>query len=130
MLAGCATREPGPQEIRSKKFEAIPDKAVVYIYRDRLDFSRAPVSLMLDGQGLGSIYAGTYYRLELAPGGHRIAGFAGDAGVFEFAAAPGRLYFLKHSVTRITGFDQSFFFPVGEEQGRNAVLQYEYLGNQ
>ena len=28
------------------------------------------------------------------------------------------------------GFDQSFFFPVSEAQGRNAVLQYEYLGNQ
>jgi len=128
VLAGCATREPSPQEIQSKRFEIRPDMAVVYLYRDRLDFSRAPASLMLDRQGLGSTYEGTYYRLELAPGRHRIAGFAGDAGAFEFTAEPGRLYFLKHAVSRFMGFDQSYFFPVSEAQGRNAVLQYEYLG--
>ncbi len=129
LLAGCATREPGPQELQSKRFETTPGKAVVYLFRDRLDFSRAPVSLMLDGQGLGGTYAGTYYRLELAPGRHRVAGFADDSGAFEFTVAAGRLYFFRHSVSRFMGFDRSAFFPVDETQGRYAVLQYEYLGN-
>lgn len=129
IISGCATREPGPQELQSKRFETKPDKAVVYLYRDRLDFSRAPVSLMLDGQGLGGVYAGTYYRLELAPGRHRVAGFAGDSGAFEFTAESGRLYFLRHSVSRLMGFERSVFFPVNETQGRAAVMQYEYLGN-
>ena len=59
LLASCATREPSPQEIQSKRFATMPDKAVVYLYRDRLDFSRAPASLRLDGQGLGATYAAT-----------------------------------------------------------------------
>lgn len=128
MLAGCATREPSPEELRSKRFEALPDKAVVYLYRDRPDFVDRPASLTLDGLGVGSTHPGTYYRLELAPGRHRIAGFAGDAGIFEFNAAAGKLYFVRHIVSRLLVFDQSLFYLVSEEQGRNAVLRYEMLG--
>jgi len=128
VLAGCATREPSPEELRSKRFEAIPDKAVVYLYRDRLDFTNAPASLTLDGQPLGSTYQGTFFRLELAPGQHRIAGFAGDSGSFVFSAEAGKLYFVLQIVSRFLGFDQSLFYLVSEEQGRDAVLRYEMLG--
>jgi hypothetical protein len=128
LLAGCATREPSPQDLQAKRFEAISDKAVVYLYRDRADFSGAPSGIMLDGQALGSTYLGTYFRLELVPGRHRIAGFAGDAGRFEFDTQPGKLYFVRQTVSRMLGFDQSFFYQVGEDQGRNAVLRSELLG--
>ena len=127
-LAACATREPSPQ-LQSKKFETKPDQAVVYLYRDRPDFSRVVASLTLDGQGLGSLYPGTYFRLEIAPGTHRFAGFAGDSGVFEFTVAAGRLYFVRHTLSSLIGFERSVFFPVNEGQGRYAVLHYEYLGN-
>jgi hypothetical protein len=129
LLAACATREPSPQELQSKRFETKPDQAVVYLYRDRPDFSRVVASLTLDGQGLGSLYPGTYFRLELAPGRHRVAGFAGDSGMFEFTVEAGRLYFVRHTIGSLIGFDRSVFFPVNEAQGRYAVLQYEYLGN-
>lgn len=82
----------------------------------------------MDGQGLGSLYAGTYYRLELAPGTHRIAGYAGDSGVFELAVTAGGLYFVQHTLTRTGGFDRSIFFRVNGAQGRAAVQNYEYLG--
>ncbi len=129
LLAGCATREPGPQELLSRQFETKPDKAAVYLYRDRPDFSDVVASLTLDGQGLGSLYPGTYFRLELAPGTHRVAGFAGDSGGLEFAVEAGKLYFFRHSVSRVMGFDHSVLFPVNAAQGRYAVLHYEYLGN-
>ncbi|MDP2707848.1 MAG: DUF2846 domain-containing protein [Burkholderiales bacterium] len=128
LLAACATREPGPEELRSKRFETVPDKAVVYLYRDLLDFSNNPTTLTLDGQSLGSTYPGTYYRLELPPGRHRIAGFAGDAGAVVFDTQPGKLYFMRHVVSRLLAFDQSFFHFVGEIQGRNSVSRYELLG--
>ncbi len=128
VFSACATREPSPEELRSKRFEAIPDKAVVYLYRDQLDFVNNPASLVLDGQPLGSTYPGTYYRLELAPGRHRIAGFAGDAGVVVFDTQPGMLYFVRHSLSRLLGFDRSYFHLVSEAQGRNSVSRYELLG--
>ena len=77
-LTACVTREPSPQEIRSKRFETLPDKAVVYLYRDRIDFVDNPASFTLDGAHQGATYRGTYFRLELAPGRHQLAGFAQD----------------------------------------------------
>ncbi len=124
-LAGCVTREPSLQEIKSKRFETVADKAVVYLYRDRPDFIDAAVSFTLDGQHQGASYRGTYYRFELAPGRHRIAGFAGDIGHIEFMTEAGKLYFIRHAVTRLRGIDLSFFQMVPAEYGRPAVLRYE-----
>jgi hypothetical protein len=128
LLAGCVAQPPSPQDLQAKRFETIPDKAVVYLYRDRPDFVDNPAGLVLDGQSLGSTYPGTYYRLELAPGRHRIAGFAGDAGVVVFDTQPAKLYFVRHIVSRLLQFDQSFFHFVSEAQGRNSVSRYELLG--
>ncbi len=130
MLTGCVTRPPSPQDIQAKRFEAIPDKAVVYLYRDLPDFADDPASFTLDGQPQGATYPGTYFRLELASGRHRLAGFAGDAGLFTFDTQPGRLYFVRQTVSRFIspGFFQSYFYLVDEGQGRNAVLRYELMG--
>ena len=127
-LAACVTREPSPQEIRSKRFETLPDKAVVYLYRDRIDFSDNPASFTLDGAHQGATYRGTYFRLEMAPGKHRIAGFAADIGHLDFITEAGRIYFIRHSVTRLHNFDLSVFQIVPAEYGRPAVLQYEMNG--
>lgn len=127
-LAGCAVRPPSPQDLQAKRFETLPDKAVVYLYRDLPDFSNSPASFTLDTQPQGTTYPGTYFRLELAPGRHRLAGFAGDAGVFEFDTQPGILYFVRQTVVRFSGFDQSRFNFVNPDQGRNAVLHYELMG--
>jgi hypothetical protein len=124
-LAGCVTREPTPQDLKAKRFEMVADKAVVYLYRERADFVDTPASFMLDDQHQGASYRGSYFRFELAPGRHRLAGFAADGGRFEFSTEAGRLYFIRHSVTRLNGFDLSFFQLVPAEYGRQAVLQYE-----
>ncbi len=124
-LSGCVTREPTPQDLQAKRFEALPEKAVVYLYRDRLDFSNNAVGFTLDGQHQGATYRGTYFRIELAPGRHRLAGFAGDIGHLEFNTERGAIYFIRHSVSSLRGMDFSFFQFVPAEYGRSAVLQYE-----
>lgn len=125
MLASCVTREPSPREIESKRFHAVADKAIIYLYRDRVDFVDQPASFTLDAQHQGASYRGTYFRFEVAPGRHRLAGFAGDIGHFEFNTQAGSIYFIRHSVSRLGRFDLSHFQLVPPEYGRHAVLQYE-----
>jgi len=48
MLAGCVQLPPTPQDIQAKKFEGVPDKAVIYIVRDLPDFSDRPATIWLD----------------------------------------------------------------------------------
>jgi hypothetical protein len=128
LLCACAARPPSPADLQAKRFETLPDKAVVYLYRDSPDFSDVPATFLLDGQQQGTTYQGTYHRLELAPGRHLITGFAGDGGRFGFETQPGRLYFIRQSVSRFGPFHQSYFAMVGELEGRDAVMRAELLG--
>jgi len=38
-LAGCQQLPLTPQDLQARKFEAVPDKAVIYVVRDAVDFS-------------------------------------------------------------------------------------------
>ncbi len=127
LLAGCVQLPPSPQDIQAKKFESLPDKAVIYLFRTQPDLTRDGASIMLDDRMLGTTYPGTYFRLELAPGQHRIAGFSGDSGNFEFIVEPGRLYFIEQSVMRFIGPDRSLFRRVSEDRGRQSVLRSELI---
>src|SRR5574340_904534 len=127
LLAGCVQLPPSPQDLQAKRFETVAGKAVVYLYREQLDFVDHAAGVMLDDQFLGTTYRGTYLHLVLAPGRHRIAGFAGDAGVFEFDAQPGKIYFAQQSVTRMMMLDYSRFRFVREDAGRRAVLRSELI---
>ena len=124
-IAGCITREPSPQEVAARRFEPVAGKAVVYLFRDRPDLTDNAVTFTLDGAHSGTLYRGTYYRLELAPGRHRFAGYAADIGNFEITLEAGGIYFIRHSAIRLRGIDHSLFQPVPAEYGRAAVLRYE-----
>ena len=125
LLAACATRVPTPAELEARRLEPVAGKAVLYLFRSYTDLdSNAPV-VMLDGQMQGASYRGTYFRFVLAPGRHQLTGYAADNGRFDFNAEAGQVYFIRHTVSRLGGFDQSLFIPASPADGRAAVLQYE-----
>ncbi len=129
MLAGCAPLPPSPADIEAKRFEPVAGKAVIYVFRHYPDLSREVATLMLDDQMMGSTYPGTYFRWVVEPGRHQIRGYAGDNGSITLDAQPNRMYFIQQSVSRFFhGFAQSFFQPVPEAYGREAVLRSELIG--
>ena len=75
-LAGCTQLPLTPADIQARKFEAVPGKAVVYIVRDSPDFIDAPATIWLGDESTVTIYPGTYYRWETAPGANRISASA------------------------------------------------------
>ena len=87
-LHACAPLPPSPADLKAKRFEPVPDKGVIYLFRSEPDFIDDGAPVTVDGNLQGTTYPGTYLRLELAPGRHRISGFAGDAGWIDVAAAP------------------------------------------
>lgn len=128
-LAACAgiQRTPTPEDVAAKRFDTLPDQAVVYLFRPRQDFVRDGASVMLDGDMLATTYPATYFRLALAPGKYRLAGFAGDSGVFDLDVQTGRLYFVEHTVVRFFRMDRSSFRVADPRYGRQAVLHSELL---
>lgn len=96
-LAGCVQIPPSPQEIEAKKFETEPGKAVIYIARTNMDSQEAG-SLILDDKATITTYNQTFYRWVVAPGPHRIAGYAGQDGVVQLNAEAGKIYYIEHTV--------------------------------
>jgi hypothetical protein len=127
-LVGCAPLPPSPQDIEAKRFEQVPGKAVIYLFRPEYDITREVATVMLDDQMMGSTYPGTYFRWVVEPGRHQIRGYAGDNGSIVLDVAPDRTYFLQQSVSRLFGFAQSWFRLVPEPYGRSGVLRGELVG--
>ena len=123
-LAGCQQLPLTPEDLRARKFEPVPDRAVIYLVRDTADVSDAQTQLQL---GNTRIYTnpGTYYRWVVPAGRHTISGFGSDSGAITVQAEPGRIYFIQQSVmgTRMPG---SNFSAVSEAAGR-AVVQRSVL---
>ena len=124
LIAGCAQLPPTPQDIQAKKFEAVADKAVIYIVRTPMD-SREAGTILLDDYAQITTFFGTYYRWEVAPGPHRLAGYAGETGLLQFTAQAGKIYFVQHTVrgTPRSGWLSSNLRQIGEQDGRRLVMQ-------
>ncbi len=128
-LAGCAPMPPSAADLQAKRFEPLPDKGVVYLFRDYPDFIDDGATIMVDDQMQGTTYPGTYLRLELEPGPHRIAGFAGDAGAITIDIGAGQIRFVQQTVIQtFIGPARSHFRVVDPNYGRQAVLRHELVG--
>jgi hypothetical protein len=128
-IAACAPLPPSPQDLQAKRFDPAPDKGVVYLFRDYPDFVDDGAPITVDGMMQATTYPGTYLRLEVEPGRHRIAGFASDAGAIETEVQAGQIRFLQQTVVRsFIGPARSHFRLVDDRYGRQAVLRYELVG--
>lgn len=131
LLTACVQLPPTPQDIQAKRFESAPGKAVVYLVRTNPDLGDVPATVMLNYDMMGATYMGTYFRWELPPGRHRIAGYASDHGTITVDVQPDRMYFVQQ-VVRGGGraaTAHSTFHVMDERQGRAAVLNGMRVGH-
>ena len=121
-LSACVPLPPLPGDAAAKRFESVPDRAVIYLVRHPLD-SFIPTSILLDDEMIGSTYKGTYIRMVVPGGAHRIAGMAGDSASIRLQAEQGRIYFVNQRTweTRHTLGGSSFQL-VDPQYGRSLVL--------
>jgi hypothetical protein len=128
VLVACVQLPPTPEDLEAKNFAPVPGKAVIYLVRSNADITYDVAGVMLDEQMIGSTYIGTYLRLVVEPGRHRISGFAGDSGSLVVDVTPGQIYFIQQSVSRMLGMSQSYFRPIAEPYGREMVMQAKLVG--
>jgi hypothetical protein len=124
-LAACAPMAAGPVYGPAPTVQASPGQAVIYVVRTIPDTSYLTAPITLDGQQLGATFAGTYMRLEVPAGRHRIAGAFQDIGSITLNVAADRVYFVQHSVSgswRATS-PMSFFTLLDEPRGRAALAR-------
>jgi hypothetical protein len=128
LLAGCVQIPLSQQEIQARKFEAVAERAVIYLARDYPDFSDVPAAVYLDDSASVTIYAGTYYRWEAEPGRRRISGFGPDTGAITLDVQAGRIYYVQMRVVPLARFHQSHYRLVAEPHGRAVVARGRLAG--
>lgn len=128
LLASCVQLPPSPEDIQARKMESLPGMSVIYIVRANMD-SREASGLILDDQGPITTLGGTYYRWEVAPGTHRVAGYAAANESVTLTTAPGKIYFLEHTVngSRRSGPQSTWLREIGEQAGRALVARSQLL---
>ena len=128
LLAGCVQLPPTPEDIQARKMESLPDRSVIYIVRSAMD-SREISGLVLDDHVQIATLGGTYYRWEVASGMHRVAGYAAAHESVTLTTAPGKIYFLEHTVigTRRSGPQSTGLREIGEQDGRALVMRSQLL---
>lgn len=129
LCAACAQPPPSPADLQAKKFE-VPDggRAAIYIVRDVAGFNDDGATLLLDGTTMITTWPGTFYRWEVAPGTHRIAGYASDSGNISVNVEAARIYFVQQWVAFGMLGPRSRFAQVPPDQGRAAVMRSELIG--
>ncbi len=122
LLAGCAVQlPPMPEDAVAKRFEPIPDKAVIYLARNAVEPTFV-AAVALDDQMIGSTYRGTYIRIEIPAGRHQLRGIAGDSGAIRLDTEPGKIYFVQHTAHGYRSFVSSTFDLVDTAYGRSLVM--------
>lgn len=125
LLAGCAQAPTSTEDMQAKRFEPVPDKAVIYIVRDHVgpDLDN---TLRLGDSEMINTYTGKYYRWEVAPGTHRIAGTMESTAFIALNVEAGKIYFVRHIVTGSNSSDgilSAFLQHVDERTGRAIVAR-------
>jgi len=103
LLLGCAANAQAADagiraETQARLFQPVPDKAVIYLLRDRGDLWRFDIRVLLDGRDMGETAPNSYFRWEVAPGPHVIVSDTNPPAVLQFDTQPGGLYYVWQDI--------------------------------
>jgi len=131
LLGGCVTPPPPtPEALQAKRFEPVPGKAVIYLYRDAVNYTTVAAPIALNGNDVGATFAATFFRFVVDPGPQRISGTVADIGAIQFNVAANQIYFVQQTaiVTRTVNLMGTVYNMVGPATGRSRVSEYQFNG--
>jgi len=120
LLAGCVQLPPPPGDAEAKRFETVPDRAVIYVVRHPLD-RRFVAPILLNDQMLGSTYHGTFMRLVVPGGRYLISGYAVDIGQIRLDTVAGQIYFVSQTTWGFDSLQGSIFQLANPADGQSMV---------
>jgi len=86
------------QDAQARLLHSVPEKAVIYLLRDRGDIYITDVEVGLDDQVMGKTWPNTFYRWEVPPGKHMIASFTTPPAVLTLNTEAGGVYYVWQDI--------------------------------
>ena len=125
LLTACASAPLAPVEAdkQGKAFQALPQQAALYIYRESIFGAATSVSVELGRQKLGRLTADTWMRLDLDPAQYAVRCTTmenSDTAVVDLAA--GQVRFLEVAMRVGWTWPRCAVVEADASEGRSAVL--------
>jgi hypothetical protein len=122
-LGGCASvpMEAPTMDTDAKAFTPVPDKSVLYIFRDTGMGGAISIPVLVDGKLVGSTAAHVYFRVVVAPGNHELWAKASYDAKLSIATEPGKIYFIDQSPKMGVFYAGAGLKQVSEEEGEEDV---------
>lgn len=100
LLAGCANVPLASHDADAlaKQMKPVPDKAVIYIFRNEEYSAPWRVHVALDGNDIGATGALTYMRLVVEPGEHVITSLTRHSTGLVVNVEAGRVYYVWQEI--------------------------------
>jgi hypothetical protein len=99
VTAGCAKNLATPgQDAEARLLQSIPDKAVIYLLRDRGYLYITEVNVGFDGELKGTTWPNTFYRWEVPPGQHEIVSYTQPPAILSLKTVPGGVYYVWQDI--------------------------------
>jgi uncharacterized protein DUF2846 len=86
------------QDAQARLLRSSPEKAVIYLLRDRGAYYVTDVQVGLDDQIMGTTWPNTFYRWEVPPGKHVIVSFTTPPAVLKLTTEAGGVYYVWQDI--------------------------------
>lgn len=123
LMSGCASvpMASTSADAQAKTFTPIPDKAVLYVYRNETMGAAIKMPLLVDGASVGDSAAHTYVRKELAPGQHTITSKTEKDSTLTIDMIAGKIYYVWQEVKMGMFSARSALHQVDAAKGQKGV---------
>ena len=114
-------------DIEAKKFLPVPDKAVLYIYRNQFIGSAWQVPITINGKLIGNTGGFTFFRKTLPPGEHIVESWADNPVQITLNLEAGNIYYVRHRTRSGMTKIRAELHLVDEATGRQGVNKGKLL---
>ena len=123
LLTACATSDfaTETEDAAAKRFEATPDMASIYIYRDDNVMINTSISVSIDGQLVGVTGNDTFILATVEPGEHRIVAKGENTDELVVDAKAGENVFVQLGVGLGAFTNRANLILMDQDQGMEAV---------
>jgi len=125
IVSGCASvpmADPA-RDVELKKFQAKPDKAGLYVFRNETFGAAIKMTVLLDGKLLGDTASKIFLYADVEPGSHRLTSKTENDSILDFTAVAGKLYYVWQEVKMGLFAARSQLQLVDEKTGQEGVLE-------
>lgn len=100
VVGSCASTPQArrDRDAEAKQFRTHPATSAIYVYRTDTHTDEADTDLYVDGRLIGATLQRSFFRVDVNPGTHRLAGMGHDHGSLTIETRPDQVYFVELNV--------------------------------